>query len=81
MALLLRGGGSGLPCFALVETAKVNGIEPFAYLNALLTLIPGSDYRKNPEQMEQLMPWHEFMQDLRADKFRTKSVAVNTSIA
>lgn len=67
--------------YSLVETAKVNGIEPFAYLNALLTLIPGSDYRNNPEQMEQLMPWHEFMQDLRADKNQTKSLAVNTSIA
>jgi len=67
--------------YSLVETAKANGIEPFAYLNALLTLIPGSDYRKSPEQMEQLMPWHEFMQDLRTENLQTKTVAVNTSIA
>jgi len=41
----------------------------FVYLNALLTLIPGSDYRKNPAQMEQLMPWRQFIQKRSAENF------------
>ena len=57
-------------------------IERFYNMCAMLDLeMIGSDYRNSPDQMEQLMPWHEFMQDLRAEKFQTKSVAVNTSIA
>jgi transposase len=67
--------------YSLIETAKANGIEPYAYLNTLLMLIPGSDYRKNPATMEQLMPWHEFMQVLRGKKSQADNVAVNTSIA
>ena len=67
--------------YSLIETAKANGLEPYAYLNTLLTSIPGSDYRKNPAMMEQLMPWHDFMQALRDNKSQPESVAVNTSIA
>ena len=61
-----NGAAASACVYSLVETAKVNGLEPYAYLNALLTIIPGSDYRKNPILMEQLMPWHNFMQPLRA---------------
>lgn len=60
------GADASACVYSLVETAKANGIEPYAYLNALLTIVPGSDYRTNPERMEQLMPWHDFMQALRA---------------
>jgi transposase len=61
-----NGAEASACVYSLVETAKANDLEPFAYLHALLTLIPGSDYRTNQEQMERLMPWHEFMQPLRA---------------
>jgi len=60
-----RGANASACVYSLVETAKVNGLEPYAYLNTLLTLIPGSDYRTNTRLMEQLMPWHEFMKPLR----------------
>lgn len=60
-------GADASACFySLVEMAKANGLEPYGYLNALLTIVPGSDYRINPERMEQLMPLHDFMQALRA---------------
>jgi transposase len=59
------GADASACVYSLVETAKVNGLEPFAYLNALLTLIPGSDYRTNAEQMDRLMPWHDFMKVLK----------------
>ena len=38
-----RGANASACVYSLVETAKVNGLEPYAYLNTLLTLIPGSD--------------------------------------
>ena len=66
------------------DSGRIRGIMQLGssfYLNALLTLIPGSDYRKYPEQMEQLMPWYEFMQDLRDENLQTNTVSVNTSIA
>jgi transposase len=74
------GADASACVYSLVETAKANGLEPYAYLNALLTLIPGSDYRKNPESMERLMPWHEYMQGLRRENFQKCTPAVNTSI-
>lgn len=61
-----NGAAASACVYSLVETAKVNGLEPYAYLNALLTIIPGSDFRKNLELMEQLMPWHDFMRPLHA---------------
>lgn len=61
-----KGAHASACVYSLVETAKVNGLEPYAYLNTLLTLIPGSDYCTNTQRMEQLMPWHEFMRPLRA---------------
>lgn len=74
------GADASACVYSLVETAKANGLEPYAYLNALLTLIPGSDYRSNRDRMEQLMPWHEFMQGLRKDNFQTNLKSVNTSV-
>lgn len=74
------GADASACVYSLVETAKANGLEPFAYLNALLTLIPGSDYRTNQDRMDQLMPWHEFMQGLRKENFQTTIKSVNTSV-
>ena len=48
--------------YSLVETAKANALDPFLYLRTLFEEIPGSDYRRNSDTMERLMPWSDFMQ-------------------
>ena len=40
---------------SLIETSKINGIEPFAYLKATLTAIANS----HPQgRLDDLLPWH-----------------------
>ena len=38
-----RGAAASATCFTLVETAKANGLEPFAYLNQVLQHIGAAD--------------------------------------
>jgi len=50
-----RGARASATCFSLVETAKANGLEPYAYLNHVLTYIGGAD---TLEKLEALLPWN-----------------------
>ncbi|MBF7097842.1 transposase domain-containing protein, partial [Alkalibacter mobilis] len=42
----------------LVETAKANGLNPYKYLEHLLTEIPSMDIQKNLESLDDLLPWN-----------------------
>ena len=41
--------------FSMIETAKANGIEPYVYLQYVLTNIGNAD---TDEALEALMPWN-----------------------
>lgn len=41
--------------YSMIETAKANGLEPYAYLRALFTKLPGC---KTIEDFERLLPWN-----------------------
>ena len=46
--------------YILVETAKYNNLNIYAYLETVLLYMP--DYKNEPEGMEELMPWSEMIQ-------------------
>ena len=50
-----RGARASATCFSLVETAKANGLEPYAYLNQVLGSIGSAD---TLEKLEALLPWN-----------------------
>ena len=50
-----RGATASATCFSLVETAKANGLEPYAYLNRVLADIGSAD---TLEKLEALLPWN-----------------------
>ena len=50
-----RGARASATCFSLVETAKANGLEPYAYLNRVLQGIGSAD---TLEKLEALLPWN-----------------------
>lgn len=50
-----QGARASATCFSLVETAKANGIEPYAYLYHVLTHIGAAD---TVEKFEALLPWN-----------------------
>jgi len=41
--------------YSLIETAKANGLEPYAYLKQVLTALP---YAETVEDIEALLPWN-----------------------
>ncbi len=46
---------SGATHYSLIETAKANGVEPFAYYAWLLKELP---YAETVEDFENLLPWN-----------------------
>lgn len=52
-----RGAKASAPCYSMMETAKLNKINPMAYLSYLLTELPKLGNNPTPEQLESLMPW------------------------
>lgn len=56
------GANASVIVFTVLETAKANGLNPEAYLNHLLTVLP-ERFITNPKgSVDDLMPWIEEMQ-------------------
>ena len=49
-----RGAKASATMYSLIETAKANGLEPYAYLRHVLTHIAAAE---TVEQVEALLPW------------------------
>ncbi len=49
-----KGAVSSANLYSVIETAKANGLEPYAYLKRIFTELPNA---KTLEQMESLLPW------------------------
>jgi transposase len=50
-----HGARASATCYSLVETAKINGLEPYAYLKHVLERIADAD---TVEKLEALLPWN-----------------------
>jgi len=50
-----RGAKASATMYSLIETAKANGLEPYAYLRHVLTHIAAA---QTVEQIEALLPWN-----------------------
>jgi len=50
-----HGATSSANLYSLIETAKANGLEPYAYLKRVLTELPNAT---TLEQIENLLPWN-----------------------
>ncbi len=68
-----KGAEASAVVYSLVESAKANGIEPFAYLQHVLVQLPYFGKSPSHEELETLMPWAP---DIRQDHkipMRTRS--------
>ena len=61
------GANASVIVFTVLETAKANGLNPEAYLNHLLTVLPERLAADPKVSVDDLMPWAEEMQS----SFRT----------
>ena len=57
----VKGAKSSAIVYSLIETAKANGVEPYAYLALVLTDMQYMGKPFSNEKLENLMPWSEEM--------------------
>ncbi len=55
-----HGARASATCYGLVETAKANKLEPYAYLQHVLAHIAAAD---TVEKLEALLPWNMEVED------------------
>lgn len=53
-----RGADASAVLYSLVQTAKANNLEPFAYLKYLLTELPQLGRHYEIEALDQFLPWN-----------------------
>jgi len=58
-----KGAKASAAVYSLVETAKANGLNVYAYLQHVLLNMPDTNWRKNPTSLEDLMPWSPEVQE------------------
>ncbi|WP_077296918.1 IS66 family transposase [Virgibacillus pantothenticus] len=56
------GANANAICLSIAETAKVNGIVFYRYLVKLLTDLPNLNIHRNPEVLNEYMPWSKMIQ-------------------
>lgn len=56
----VKGARASSVIYSLVETAKLNNLNIYAYLETVLLYMP--DYKNEPEGIEELMPWSDMIQ-------------------
>ena len=57
-----KGAEASAIVYSLVESAKANGIEPFAYLQHVLVQLPYLGKTHSHTELESLMPWAPYIQ-------------------
>ena len=65
----VKGARASSIIYSLVETAKLNNLNIYAYLETVLLYMP--DYKNEPEGIEELMPWSDMIQ--QRCRIRSKS--------
>ena len=54
----VKGAESSAIVYSLVETAKANGIEPYAHPMPVLSMLPNLGKSPAHEELANLIPWH-----------------------
>jgi len=52
------GAEASARLYSLIETAKANGLEPYAYLARVFADLPAAIAAQDDEAIEKLLPWN-----------------------
>lgn len=63
-----KGATASATIYSLVETAKANGLNPYKYLQLLLTVLPKVQFQNNIELLDTLLPWDPKVKEVCAIK-------------
>ena len=55
------GAEASAAAYSVIETCKLNGIQPYAYLKFVFTELPQLDLSRHPELLDRYMPWTDFI--------------------
>lgn len=58
-----KGASASAAVYSLIETAKANVLNVFAYLQHLLLYMPDTDWQNHPEELDDLLPWSPEVQE------------------
>ena len=59
-----KGADASAGIYTLIETARVNGLNPRKYIQYILGDIPGSAFLQYPEYLEDYLPWNPVIQKM-----------------
>ena len=54
-----KGADASARCYSIIESAKLNGLNVFAYMSHLLTELPKLGDVPDTEQIDKLLPWSD----------------------
>ncbi|WP_312907139.1 IS66 family transposase [Tissierella praeacuta] len=59
-----KGATASATVYSLVETAKANGLNPYKYLQLLLTALPKIPFQNDVALLDTLLPWESKVQEI-----------------
>ncbi len=59
-----KGASASAAIYSIIETAKANGLSPYKYLKFIFSELPGVQFHKHPEFLEDYLPWNEDVQQI-----------------
>lgn len=54
-----KGAEASATAYTLVETAKMNQLDVYKYIEFLLEMMPNTDYIRNPRLLDAYLPWSD----------------------
>jgi len=59
-----KGAAASAAVYSIIETAKANGLNPYKYLHFILKNLPGAQFQRYPELLEDYLPWNTEVQQI-----------------
>lgn len=57
-----KGADASAAAYSILETAKVNEINPYKYFKYLFEQLPNIDFLRHPEKLDDFLPWSDNIQ-------------------
>jgi len=59
-----KGAAASATVYTIIETAKANGLNPYAYLKFIFQDLPGVQFGQHPDFLEDYLPWNSRIQTI-----------------
>jgi len=57
-----KGASASAAVYSIIESAKANGLNPYKYLKYIFNELPGVQFEREPEFLEDYLPWSSEVQ-------------------